>query len=389
MTTADDRVPPLLLTEGGPGDALMCRLKLAPLGIRAGRAAVVLAAVAWLPLLVLSALEGLAVGGATIPFLYDLAAHVRFLVAIPVLLLAEIPIGARLRRTSAQFIVAGLVREEDVPRFADIIRDTLRLRDARIAELVVLAAAYVTTFAMITRMSFQQGSTWYAPAHAGLTPVGYWYAFVSVPIFQFLLYRWVYRIFVWGRFLRRLAALDLQLSPMHPDGAGGLGFLGKGCVPLGIVLFATSAVVSSGIATRMLFDGARLEQFQMSYAALFVVALAIFTSPLLAFTPTLLALKREGALEYGTFASRYTRLFERKWVRRVDEPDDALLGTGDIQSLADLGNSYENLTKVRAVPIALGDLLAMAVPGAIPALPLAATVMPVSDILKGLLHLLV
>jgi hypothetical protein len=336
----------------------------------------------------MSGFEGLAVGGATIPFLYDIAAHVRFLVAIPMLLLVEIPIGARLRRTTAQFIVAGLVRPKDEARFADIIRDTVRFRDSRIAELIVLAAAYVTAFGMIARMSFQQGSTWYAPAHTGLTPVGYWYAFVSVPIFQFLLYRWIYRLLAWGRFLRHLATLDLQLSPMHPDGAGGLGFLGKGCVPLGMVLFPISAVVSSAIATRVLFGDARLEDFQLSYAALFVLALGLFTSPLLAFTPMLLQLKREGGFEYGAFASRYTRLFDRKWIQRGDEPDDSLLGAADIQSLADLGNSYENLTKVRAVPIAFGDFVAMAIPGLVPALPLAATVMPVSDILKGLLHLL-
>jgi len=87
-------------------------------------------------------------------------------------------------------------------------------------------------------------------------------------------------------------------------------------------------------------------------------------------------------------AARYTRLFERKWVRGIDATDESLLGTGDIQSLADLGNSYENLKKLRPVPIAFGDFVAMAIPGAVPALLLATAVMPVSEILKGLLHLL-
>src|SRR5262249_38725855 len=82
----DDELPPLLLTEGGPGDALLQRLGLAPAGVRSRRAAVVLALVAWLPLLVLSAAGGVALTGPTIPFAYDLAAHVRFLIAIPLLL---------------------------------------------------------------------------------------------------------------------------------------------------------------------------------------------------------------------------------------------------------------------------------------------------------------
>jgi hypothetical protein len=68
--------------------------------------------------------------------------------------------------------------------------------------------------------------------------------------------------------------------------------------------------------------------------------------------------------------------------------DESLLGTGDIQSLADLGNSYQGLKKLRAGPIELGDFVAMAIPGILPALPLALTVMPLKEILTDLLHLL-
>jgi hypothetical protein len=389
-TDAVEGFPPLVLTEGGPGAAVLRRLRLAPLGGRSRRAAAVLAAAAWLPLLVFSLVEGLAAGGARIPFLYDLAAHVRFLVAVPVLLLAEIPIGFRLRRVTAHFVVAGLVRKEEQGRFAEIIADTLRFRDSRVAELIVLAAAYVTTYGLLAGTSIQAGSTWYAPeTGGGLTPVGYWYALVSVPIFQFLLYRWVYRMVVWARFLRQVSALDLELTPTHPDGAGGLGFLGKGCIPFGSLLFAVSAVVSSAIASRVLFHGASLESFQVSYGALFVIALAVFAGPLLVFVPTLMQLKQRGLLEYGALASRYTQLFDRKWVKGVDATDEPVLGTGDIQSLADLGNSYELVKKMRVVPIQVNDFVAMALPGVIPALPLAATVMPVSEIVKDLLGLLV
>ena len=97
-TEPADAFPPLLLTEGGPGAALLRRLGIAPLGRGSVRTAAVLATVAWLPLLVLAAIQGVALGGALIPFVYDLAAHVRFLVAVPVLVLAEIPIGHKSMR---------------------------------------------------------------------------------------------------------------------------------------------------------------------------------------------------------------------------------------------------------------------------------------------------
>ena len=109
---------------------------------------------------------------------------------------------------------------------------------------------------------------------------------------------------------------------------------------------------------------------------------------MLVFLPTLLQVKRRALLEYGTLASRYTQLFDRRWVTGGSGPDAELLGTGDIQSLADLGGAYERVKKMRALPIELADFVAMTLPGVLPAIPLAATVMPVGDIVKGLVHLL-
>ena len=388
MEVAADGFPALLLTEGGPGNAVLRRLKLAPVGKDAPRAAIVLSMVAWLPLLVLSAAGGLAVGGASIPFLYDISAHVRFLFAVPVLVLAEIPIGRRVREAAGNFITGGLVRQDQQARFVEMVTDAMRFRDSRVAELIVLGAAYVTSYAVLRTESSLGGSTWYASDPHRLMPAGYWYAFVALPLAQFLLYRWLWRMVVWARFLRQISTLDLQLTPTHPDGAGGLGFLGTACVPFGVLLFALSAVASSAVASHVLFAGARLETFQASYAALFVLALAAFAGPALVFAPTLMKVKHRGLIEYGRLASRYTQLFDRKWVQGIDAADEPVLGTGDIQSLADLGNSYQSLKKMRVVPIALSDLLAMALPGVLPAVPLAATVLPVSDIVKGLFQLL-
>ena len=380
--------PPLLLTEGGPGDAVLRRLGLKPLGESSRRTAIALALITWVPLLVLSLIGGVAVAGPQIPFLYDLAAHVRFLVALPVLILAEIPIGARLRSAAAHFVTAGLVAEGDRARFVGFILDAQRLRDSRVAELIILAASYVAAYGLLMRAGFQGGDTWYAPG-GGHTLAGFWYALVAVPLFQFVLYRWGYRMFVWAWFLRKLTTLNLALAPTHPDGAAGLGFLGKACIPFGTLLFAMSAVVASAIATRVLFAGARLEDFQVSYAALFVIALVSFVGPILVFVPVLLGVKQRGLLTYGTLASRYTELFERKWVAPGAKTDEPLLGTADIQSLADLGNSFALVRSMRALPIQTADFVAMAIPGVIPVIPLAATVMPVADIVKGLLKLIV
>ncbi|MGD0291309.1 MAG: hypothetical protein ABSC63_16875 [Candidatus Binataceae bacterium] len=386
-----NEVPELSLMEGGPGDALMKRLMLIrpELGAASARTAIILAAITWIPLLVFSLVEGLALSGARIPFVYDLAAHARFLVAVPVLVLAEIPIGKRLRGIARHFLDAGLVREEERKRFATAVVDTVRLHDWRLAEPILLALVYITTYAALSKASLQTGSTWFEPSStAGLSPVGYYYGLVSLPVFQFLMYRWAFRMVVWTRFLWQVSKLDLFLTATHPDGAGGLGFLGKGTIPFGVIIFALSSVVSAAIASRILFSGAKLEDFQLIYATLILILLIVFAGPLTVFAPKLLRLKQDGLRRYGRLASRYTQLFDSKWVEGVNSAEEPLLGTADIQSLADLGNSYELLRKMRIVPIAWSDFLAMALAGVIPALPLAATVMPVSEILKGILRLL-
>jgi len=99
------------------------------------------------------------------------------------------------------------------------------------------------------------------------------------------------------------------------------------------------------------------------------------------FVRKLLALKQRGLIEYGTLGSEYTQALYRRWVGKTEPADEPLLGTDDIQSLADLGNSFEIMRQTRIVPVDTSDF-AFVLPRLIPVLPLAAAVMPVGDIVK-------
>jgi hypothetical protein len=288
------------------------------------------------------------------------------------------------------FVDAHLIREDEMAKFGDAILGALRFRDSRAAGMIIFILAYVSTYNTLSTISIHGGSTWFrAVPGQGLTPVGYWYAFVALPIFQLLIFRWIYRMVVWSRLLWKISRLDLLLTPTHPDRAGGLAFLGKGLIPFGVILFALSAVVASAIASRILFGGGKLEDYQWSYLSLFVITLLVFAGPMLIFVPKLLALKQRGLLEYGTLGSEYTQAFHQKWVGRTGPSEEALLGSGDIQSLADLGNSFEVIRKMRMLPVEPSDFIAMALPGLIPALPLLAIVMPLGEILSRLVKLVV
>jgi hypothetical protein len=391
VNTSSTPAQSLFLTQGGPGAAAMIRLRLVhpERGLASPRTALVLICLTWLPLFVLSTLQGYLFSGARIPFLFDIAVHARFLLAAPILLLAEVPIGLRLRDMVRQFTDAGLVRREDTSRFSEIMLDSQAIRDSRIAEVAVFALAYVSTYLNFSQLNLQKGNIWYTPGESGhLSWAGYWYLFVGLPLFQFLIFRWIYRMYIWSRFLWKTSKLDLRLSAAHPDGAGGLGFLGKSLTPFGTIMFAMSVVVSGAIASRIIFAGAKLDSFAASYIALLVIAILIFAGPLLVFSPKLMQLKYKGTLQYSLLANRYTQLFGQKWT--AAEPgsgDESFLGSGDIQSLADMGNSFELVHKTRVLPAEISDLVMLAIPAIIPALPLLTTVMPLTDILKGLLRL--
>ena len=381
------------LVLGGPLYQLWRRLHAAgPALDLVGRRMIGIPLVAWLPLLMMTVYEGVAIGHAVpVPFLYDFEAHVRFLVAIPLFLLAEVVVHQRLRPVVRSFVDAGIVTPEVLPGFQAAIARAMRLRNSLGVELTLAVLVFGLGW-MLGKEALSLGTpTWYAVSDGAgqhLTAAGQWYIHVSIPIFQFLLLRWYFRLFIWFLFLWRVSRLDLRLTPSHPDRVGGLGFLSAGPIAFAPVILAQSAVVSGLIGGRILFQGATLASFRYEIAAFVILELAAVLGPLCVFAPKLLALKRQGRREYGALAARYTREFHEKWIRGGAPADEPLVGSADIQSLADLANSYEVVRGMRAAPFGRDTIIQLGVPALVPLLPLALTVLPAEEILKRLAGML-
>jgi hypothetical protein len=111
----------------------------------------------------------------------------------------------------------------------------------------------------------------------------------------------------------------------------------------------------------------------------------VVIGPLLVFLPSLAQLKRDAMIDYGAFAQRYVREFDQKWLRGGATREEPLLGSADIQSLADLGNSFEIIKRMRVVPFSARTLVQLAVVTLIPILPLALTMISAEDLFKRLL----
>jgi hypothetical protein len=346
---------------------------------------------AWLPLLILSVIEGHALGGALkIPFLHDIEANVRFLIALPVLIVAELVVHIRISPLVRRFVDRRIVVTEDLPRFNAAISSALRARNSVSLELALLILVY-TLGLWVWRSQIAVGATtWYAmpeTTHLHLTLAGYWYVFVSIPIFQFILLRWYMRLVLWFRLLWQISRLNLHLTAAHPDRAGGIGFLGKSSYAFGPILFAQGALLAGLIASRVLYEGRSLLSFKMEAAGLVGFFVLFILGPLVMFTPKLARTKRKGSDEYGLLANRYVFGFEEKWIRGGVPDVGELLGTGDIQSLADLGNSYSVVGEMRIVPFGLDDITRLAAATAAPLLPLTLMIFSLEEVLTRLVKI--
>ena len=393
QTAIPNEPPDFSLVLGGPLYQLFRRAHLTGDALQLLRRRVlVLAGVAWIPLLLLSAFAGHAWGGTiAVPFLQDVEAHVRFLVALPILIAAEIVVHLRLRPVIAQFVERGIVTEQDMPRFREAIDSTRRVRNSVVAEITLLLLVY-TVGLWVWKSQIALGTaSWYATPEAGhtnLTPAGYWYALVSVPIFQFILVRWYFRFFLWFSFLWRVSRLNLRLVPIHPDRAAGLSFLGRGSYAFAPILFAQGALLAALIASQIFFAGRNLMAFKVEIASFIAFFVAAVLSPLIVFSPKLARAKRQGLADLGQLASRYVGAFEDKWVREGASTGEPLLGSADIQSLADLGNSYSVVQEMRLVPFGLKDVTRLAAGAAVPLLPLTLTIFSLEELVTRLLAVL-
>ena len=273
------------------------------------RRVVVLTLLAWAPLLLLTIVEGRFWGGSvTLPFLHDVELHVRLLLALPLLVVAELVVNQRMRPMVAQFVTRGLVPDAERARFDDAVVSAMRWRNSVAAEVLIIAFVYFVGVGLVWRTQVVIDVTrWYGLGAGGsLHPslAGWWLGLVSLPLFQFLLLRWYWRIAIWTRFLWQVSRIDLRFVPTHPDRSGGLGFMaliGHAFAPL---LVAQGALMAGMISSRIFYAGATLPQFKLELIGLVAVMLFAILGPMLVFSPKLAAAKRAGLGDFGMLAER-------------------------------------------------------------------------------------
>ncbi len=352
----------------------------------------------WLPLVVLTLVEGTFVGDVVAqPFIQDVVPQVRFLIALPLLLFADLAIDPAVGVAVSSLERSGVVPDDEQPRYQAALVELQQGRDSIWPDVVMLVLAFSFTWL------FQPGygdsaiqaadTSWLwsiSDGDVNLSKAGWWYVLISAPFFQFVLFRWIWRFLIWAGFLYRVSRIQLALRTTHPDLAGGLAILGLTQQTFSIVFVAFAAVMSSTIAHNILFEGDSFEASKLEIIVFVLVCVAVIYAPLLFFVNQLYTARRSGLNKYGALGYRLSDAFFDKWITGAGPNVGAeLKDSTDSSTMADYGATFDAVRSMRYMPITLRGVVSIAAALTLPFLPLYLTEFSIMDLLQRLADTLV
>ena len=382
-----------LSAHGGPFYELQRQLGLLrDNAFRAGPRALLFVGIAWGIPLILSIVEGHAFGSAAErPFLLDPGPAARFLIAVGLFVLMELQVEGKLKTHLDQFFRAPLIAPSSFDQAAAAISKALKRRDSRVAELVCLVVACVLTILSYPGVTQAEFGSWRVQQVEGqpyLTLAGWWCLLVSAPIFFFFFLRWLWRHHVWGLLLRDLARLDLRLTASHPDGRGGLRFIGQYPNSYSTFVFAVSCVVAAAIANQLLHGTLSLAVYSSVMGIWLAIVLALFAGPLLAFVRPLSRLKQETTLLASSQATNRARATEKEVLGKNVSDVDAAVDAGKSADIADPTKLYDTAQKLSSFLVNREALVPIAAAALIPLIVAGAAKLPIKELIGVAKHLL-
>lgn len=390
MTPPPDREFALSLVR----DDLLFRLQrriglIPPEGLGIARRAVFWTAVAWLPITVWAALTGRLTGGVEEPLLRHFTVHARLLIGVPVMILGEGLAHRVMTTLIPEFVRSGIVPDETVPRFREVLAGVAGLRNATLPWLVILALVLTGVGVGVT-MEQADELNWaqLASPGGGLGFGGWWLVLVGRPIFLTLLLSWLWRLVLLFILLRRVSALPLSIVPTHADRAGGLGFLQWMPQVFAPVIFAISVVLSASWGHQVRYHGVHVLDLRIMMGALVGLVVVLFLAPFVGFAGRLARTRRQALIDYGALLVRHGGLVRQRWVERIEVPDDPVLSAPELGPVADINAAYDAVRQMKPVPLGLPSVAMLVVPAVLPMLPVIAMEVPLAELLGGLVKAL-
>jgi len=374
------------VVRGGPFRRLLGVLRLArDDGRDAWRQTLALVTITWAPLVALAIVQSLATHQRNM-LLLDPAVHAHLLLSVPLLVVAEQVMHARSERCMERFVQSGLVSGGAAAIQRVVARGTT-LRDAAFPEAALAIAALAAGQASLWGLVSPFGLRSLVGLAATPSAARLWWAIVALPLAQFLLYRSLWRWAIWSVVLWGLASVDVRPVALHPDRRGGLSFLGEPTLGFAIVVMSVDCSVAGGWGRQMIFDHLPLKSWALPFSEIVLSSFIVALGPLCVFSRCMWRARFAAVRQYDTFALTYARLFHQKWIDLGDTQN--LLGTADIQSMADLANTLAIVRGMRLVPFGLYEIVVLLAAIWLPMLPLFLATVPLHELLRRVLGVFV
>lgn len=350
--------------------------------------------ICWVPLAIITLMQGTFWTGETDnSFITNFDTQARLLVSMPIFLLAEKPISRKLGLILGQFLNSGIIIKEEKQIFQRIIQKRVAFLKSHWTDIAVLVLCYVHVISVLLYESeYTSMLSWQMVMSDGeeaLNFAGKWSALVSRPFMLFLFYRWFLRIIIWGIILRKISKLNLNLFAVHPDLAGGLGFLGYSLRFFAPVAFAISATVAGNMADFMLIEGLHLDDVKIPGFLYLIFITLLFALPLLSFTSNLAATRERSVFENYDFANGLYREFRKRLTKGFEKVTLEDLKAPDFSAVGDFNAVMENSLKMKYAPFILKDLFPLWVAALMPFLGVVLLEIPVSELFQKLISFLV
>jgi len=393
MSTDQSSIEHFSLSEGGPFDRALTKLHLHD---KQRTIAVAALCITWLPLVLLTGIEGTLYSGGQTSFLYDIAMQARLLLAMPLLVLIKLAIDSKVIVVTRYLSEALMNEEEREHILTTALQRAAKWTNSTLTEIILLLMVIATTAIFVqggvyTGLRAGTGS-WMATSREGsqtLTYAGYWAIFISIPFFQFLLSRWLWRYFVWILLLFRLSKAKLNLLPTHADRAGGLGIILLAQRSFNLFFLTGSVLISGGLITRLIQNPDSFNTIRSEMIGYVVLCLVLLIGPLFFFTGKLVRAKNEGLLHLSHLGATLSRQFEKEWVNDLPGEKGITEKKPDPSMIYDYSGIYDSLQLLRVIPITPRDIISMALTLFAPFIPILFIHFSVAELLQRILKLLV
>lgn len=355
---------------------------------------IILVIICWVPLALFTLLQGkFWTGNINDSFITNFDTQARFLISLPILVLSERLISSKLGLILGQFKKSGVIKKEEYPQFDLITQKAMRFLKSNWTFVAIVLFCYLQVILVIFYESENTSMlTWQLADSDGeskLNLAGRWSTIVSRPIVSFLFLKWLLRIFVWGWMLRNISLLKLNLFPMHPDLCGGLGFLGYALSFFSPIAFAISATIAGNMIDFIQIEGVHIKTMLIPGLGYFLFITLLFTLPLFSFTGKLIDGREQSVFENYDYANGIYRELRKKFLKGHDMVDADDLKSPDFSAASDLSAVVENAQNMKYTPFTLKDLLPLWGMTALPFLAVIFMEIPISELFKVILSVLV